>query len=277
MKTIVTHKSVDLDAVASSWLVKRFLPGWQEATHAFVDAGKTLNNKDPDENPDIIHVDTGLGRFDHHQTPAHTCASKLVFEYLVREGHMKKHLIPPLERMVTFINTIDHFGEVSFPEPDADRYEFLLSHFIEGVRSIFQEDEKVLNHLFIELDAILTLFKHKVHAEEDIKNGFMFNSYCGKSLVMETKNEEAIKLALKKGFSFVARKNPEKGNIRIKTLPDKKYDLTSLYEKIIKADPKATWFLHVSKHMLLNSSAKNPHFIPSSLSLHRLIEIIKEL
>jgi hypothetical protein len=116
-----------------------------------------------------------------------------------------------------------------------------------------------------------------VRAEEAIKSSFVFHSRWGKSLAMESKNEEALKLALKSGFKLVLKKDPDRGNARIKTLPDKKLDLSPLYKEIIKHDKKGTWFLHVSKNMLLNSSSKNPNFIPTSLSLKKLIEIIKGL
>jgi hypothetical protein len=58
------------------------MPGWKSAEFKFVQAGETLDNLPPDNNPEIIHVDTGFGKFDHHQTDKETCASKLVFEYL---------------------------------------------------------------------------------------------------------------------------------------------------------------------------------------------------
>jgi hypothetical protein len=50
MKTIVTHMSVDLDAVTSAWLVRKYFPGWQEAQFAFVPIEQTLNNLPPDTN-----------------------------------------------------------------------------------------------------------------------------------------------------------------------------------------------------------------------------------
>ena len=124
---------------------------------------------------------------------------------------------------------------------------------------------------------MLNIFVKKINAEDELKKGFVFTSLWGKSIVIETKNEETTKLALKKGYKLVAKKDPEKGNIRIKTLPDKKLNLKPLHEKIIEADQKATWFLHASGNMLLNSSSKNPNFIPSKLSLSRLIEIIKSV
>ncbi len=277
MKTIVTHLSPDLDSITSTWLVKRFLHGWQEAKVEFVPAGSTLNDQLPDVNSDVIHVDTGLGQFDHHQTSAYTCASKLVFRYLSEQNYLKEKLIKPLERMVNFVNDIDHFGEAYFPEATADRYDFSLYQIVEGLKSVISDQLKLMEAVFPMLDAILHVLRNKVTAEEDLKNGFVFRSKFGKSLALDSKNEEASKLALKSGFSLVVRKDPERGHVRIKTLPKKELDLTPVYKKLLHDDKKATWFLHVSKNMLLNSSSKNPHFIPSSLPLNRLIKIIKEV
>jgi hypothetical protein len=276
-KTIVTHISPDLDAITSSWLIKRYLPGWDQAEHAFVGAGSTLNGMKPDEDPHIIHVDTGMGKFDHHQTDAYTSATQIVYKYLVQENHIATKLQPALERLVDFVNDIDHFAEARFPEPTADRYEFLLSSIIDGMKPIIPDNTKQMEHIFPLLDAVLQNFRNKVRAEEDIKQGFIQQTGWGKALVMETKNEEAVKVALKMGYVLVMRKDPERGFVRIKTFPDKKYDLTSIYEQVIKLDTKATWFLHASKNMLLNGSSKNPNTIPSTLTTQQLIEIIKKM
>ena len=93
---------------------------------------------------------------------------------------------------------------------------------------------------------------------------------------MEVQNEAAVKFALKKGFVIVARRDPENHTIRIKTQPDPQFDLTNLYKKIIKIDPKATWFLHASKNMLLNGSSKNMKHTATPLSLQTIIELLQQ-
>lgn len=277
MRIIVTHFSVDLDAITACWLIKYFLPDWKEAGIKFVPAGKTLNNEPVDSNSLIIHVDTGLGKFDHHQINDYTSASKRVYEYLNREEHIASKFLKPLEKLVEVVNELDHFGEVYYPEAVSDRYDFLLSQIIEGLKGVLKEDIKIVETGFILLNSVFQILKNKVKAEEAIKQGFIFRSKWGKSIALETPNEEATKLALKMGYDLVVKKEPQKGHVRIKTLPEKKLDLTPVYQKILEIDKKGTWFLHVSKNMLLNSSSKNPHFIPTSLSLKKLIEIIKKI
>ncbi len=275
MNLIVTHQSVDLDSITSCWLIKRFLPDWKDALLAFVPAGSTLHNEPADSNPSVIHVDTGLGKFDHHQSDEYTSAAKLVYEYLVREGHIAPKLQKPLEKLVSVVNESDHFAEVFYPDASSDRYDFLLSQIIEGLKGPISDDKKITELGYILLDGLLQLFKNKVKAEQAIKEGFVFRSQWGKSLAMKSKNEEAVKLALKQGFHLVIKKDPDRGNARIKTRPEKTLNLTPLYNRIKKIDKRGTWFLHVSKNMLLNSSSKNPHFVPTQLSLTKLIEITK--
>lgn len=276
-KLIVTHISPDLDAIASSWLVKRYLPGWDEAEHAFVPAGETYEGKDPDANPDIIHVDTGLGKFDHHQFSERLSATKRVFDHLAEEGYIKERDLEAIEQMTIFVTEIDNFGEVKFPDPTGVKYTFCLHEFIYPLRGQLTSDHELVSMVMLILESILYTVKNNLKAEAEIKEGAILKTPWGRTLVMETKNEAAVKYALKKGYEMVIRKDPENGTIRIKTQPDPKYNLTPLYEKIIKIDSKATWFLHASKNMLLNGSSKSPNSVPSALSVKELIALLQKI
>lgn len=280
MKTLVAHISVDLDAVSSSWLVRRYMPGWRDAEMKFVSAGTTLNGMKPDEDSDIIHVDTGMGQFDHHQLndpEKHFSATRRVFDYLKGCGHLRQNDVPPLELMVNHITSIDHFGELYFPEPQNIRYNFGLDQLFDGFKANRMEDQEAVDIGFKCLDAVFVIVRQKIHADEEIKKGYIFETKWGKAIAMETKNEEAVKQALKSGFKLVIRRNPDYGHIRIKSWPITDIDLTPVHDKIIKKDPKATWYLHSSKNMLLNGSNKRPDSVASSLGLPQVIEIIKSI
>lgn len=268
--------SPDIDSITSVWLIRKFLPGWSDSELRFVPAGSTLDNKPVDSDPEVIHVDTGFGRFDHHQTSDHTSASMLVFKHLKGENLLKERQSQALEKMIKEITDFDHFGEVFFPDPSSDHYEFLIHKIIEGgLKTILKDDFLIAQSVFPFLDALLNIFMKKNQAVEEIKKGFVFTSHWGKTLIMETRNEETAKLAMKMGYTMVVKKDPDRGNVRIKSIPGKKYDLNPLYEKILKADKTGTWFMHASGNMLLNSSSKNPNFVATNLTVKRLIEIIK--
>jgi hypothetical protein len=231
----------------------------------------------PDEDKNIIHVDTGLGMFDHHQLKERTSASRIVLDYVKENGFIRKSNLEPLERVADIVTIYDNFGEAHFPDSTNDIYSFSLNDIINGLKVINQDDGKTVLETFHLLDAIVLILKNKISAEEEMKKGMTFETKFGKSLILETKNDETMKQALKMGYSFVARKDPDKGFMRIKTTPAPEYDLTPLYEKIIEKDKKGTWFLHNSKNMLLNGTYKNTDMVATPLTLAQLIDILKEL
>ena len=106
MRYIVAHSSPDLDAITSAWLIKKFLRGWEDAKIKFCPAGERLlplpkgqgfeyaiEEKGEDE---YIHVDTGMGPLDHHQTSdPKVCAATLTLNFVLSE--MKKS-VPEMGR-----------------------------------------------------------------------------------------------------------------------------------------------------------------------------------
>lgn len=272
MKTIVAHIGPDLDAIGAIWQIKTFFPGWEEAMVSFVPAGKTLGGKNPDTDPEILHVDTGFGKFDHHQTDADICASLLVY----REIQAMHGDDPALERMVKVINEIDHFREAFFPDATADIWDMSFVSAIDGWRLIYSDNpEKVVSLAMDVFDGIYKTFQNKIWAEKELANGVLFESRWGKSIGLSTVNDEAMHLGQKMGFAIVVRKDPNKGYLRVKAIPKPEIDLTDEYNQLKTADPDATWFFHASRHMILNGSAKNPDMRATKLTLDQIIEILK--
>lgn len=275
MKTIVAHIGPDQDAIASLWLIKTFWPGWEEASFAFVPAGCTLNDMEPDSDSEIVHVDTGFGIYDHHQSNADTCAARLVYEEVVRISGSDL----ALERMVAHINEIDHFREVFYPRAEEDLWDFSLHTQIDGWRLLYNEDPlKIVELGFQSLDAIYKVMQNKIWAEKELeKNCIEFTTRWGKGAAFETVNDEVVHVAQRRGIAVVVRKDPKKGYLRIKSLPKDEIDLSEVYERLKKDEPDATWFLHASHHMVLNGSAKNPKMKPSQRKLAEIVEVIKEV
>jgi D-arabinose 1-dehydrogenase-like Zn-dependent alcohol dehydrogenase len=123
-------------------------------------------------------------------------------------------------------------------------------------------------------------FENRIWAEREIEKGRQFITRFGKGIGFETINDTVLKLAQKMGYVLVVRKDPRKGYVRIKTLPDngsKGADLTLAYEQLKKIDPEATWYLHVSGKMLLNGTPKNPKMIPTKLSLEEIIKVLERI
>lgn len=312
MKIIVTHKASDLDAIASSWVIKKFLPGWEEAKSRFVPAGEKLIGKyisqgeaieKVDTNgktADVIHVDTGMGKLDHHQTEdTNICATSLAFDYvLVNNPSLAKNEIRvnALKRIVDYVIDDDHFQEVFYPNPSADVYDFTIVGLIMGIKIRFPKDDETCMKFGMDLmDSAFHFFENKVWAENEMKEkGIEFTSRFGKSLAIETINDAFLKLAQEHGYILAVRKDSSTGSIRIKARPKKRIinkeagikrngfedvdvDLTPVYEKLKQMDPDATWFLHASKRMLLNGSSKNPNMKGTKLTLSEVVEVLQNL
>lgn len=297
MKIIVTHTSPDLDAITSVWLIKKFLPGWENAHLQFVPAGERIKGSKPKDvieqmgEDEVIHVDTGLGPLDHHQTDDQdVCAASLTWDFVKTQGEFDsssertKHRKNAIGRIVKVVVDIDHFKEVFWEDPNADYHEFGLSGITEGLKMQKPGDDTYyVEFVTLCLEALLHNFENKIWAEQEIKNGIEFATKFGKGLGIESINDSILKVAQKMGYAVVVRKDPRKGYVRIKATPDvqnskqKGIDLTNVYRQLSKMDPDATWFLHVSRKMLLNGTAKNPKMIPTKLSLQQIINVLKTM
>lgn len=297
MKIIVTHSMPDLDAVTSVWLLKRFLQGWEEAELRFVPAGSRLENSKANEltepiekigENEVIHVDTGMGPLDHHQiSDDKVCGASLTWDYVRESGQVFEHddesdkvqtREQAISRMINVVVDDDHFKDVFRPDPNADYFEFTLTEMINGLKlQKPDQDQLYIDFAMQALDAIMHNMENKIWAEREIKeNGREFESNFGRAIAFETINDDVIKTSQKMGFSLAVRQDPRKGYVRIKANPKSGADLTSAYEQLKKMDPDATWFLHVSKKMLLNGTPKNPKMVPTKLSLDALIEVLKK-
>jgi len=300
MKIIVTHMSPDWDAIGSVWLIKKFLPGWMEAEVKFVPAGQRLSNKKPSStttkdpieiigDDEVIHVDTGLTPLDHHQThDVNISASSLAWDYVRLEilkagDSLTKEHIEAVSRIVKIIVDTDHFKEVFWKDAKLDYHEFSLLGLLEGFKLEKPGKDSEYIKFGIEcLNALIHTFENRIWAEKEIKQkGVEFKTRHGLGMGFETLNDTVLKLAQKMGYVLVVRKDPRKGYVRIKALPstegERGLDLTLAYEQLRKIDPDATWFLHISKKMLLNGTPKNPKMRPTKLSLGDIIKVLEKL
>lgn len=278
-KTLVTHKNPDLDAITSLWLLIRFdQPHYGDAHLEFIPASTTYKNLPVDTDPDVVHVDVGYGRFDHHLPGGYeTCAAKLVYEHLVAQG-----LVSPsdtaIRQMVDFSLAIDRFEDSGWDEPLSTRYSYTLHEVIPSLHTLqVMDNEAVARYVFLYLDGVYQRLKQIVKAEEEIKMGVEFSWEKGRGIAMLSANSEAIKIAQKQGYSLVILKHPDFGHMRIKAVPEKNIDLTVLYDKILEHDKPDQWFLHPSKQMLLNGSDKSSPKEPTCLGLDEVVELVKEV
>jgi hypothetical protein len=278
VKLLVTHIFPDLDALTALWLFKRYDLNCETAEIKFVPAGTVWKNKAVDSDPSVIHVDTGLGRFDHHQTDKKICAAGLVFEWLQVEKKIPKKHEEALKRLIRIVNQVDHFEDFYWPTPADDRYDFCLHHLLDHLKlSGKLNDRELVAQAFLLLEALVEGLRQKIVAEAEIKAGQEFQTIWGRSLGVETKLSRVAKLAQKLGFKLVVRKEPETGFVAIKCQPRHELDLEKAYQALKQADTQADWYFHPSRHIILNGSRHDRLVKPSRLSLGELIEILKQV
>ena len=273
MKTIVTHIGPDVDAIAAVWLVKMYFPGWKEAVLAFVPAGTTLHDQPPDSLPEILHLDTGFGKFDHHQSDDDTCAARLVLAEIEKTRGENE----ALSRLIAVVNDIDHFRDAFYPNATADFWNLNLTAQVDGWRLLYADDPVRIVALGMDaLDGIHKMFQSKVWAERELaERGVVFETRWGKGIGVETTNDEVVHTGQKMGYTVVVRKDPKKGYLRIKSLPKDDIDLTDVYNRLKQEEPDATWFFHASRHMILNGSSKNPNMRPTKKTLTEIVKVLQ--
>lgn len=270
---IVTHTYPDVDALCSVWLLKKF--GGKRLENArvvFVPHGTTLDNQVVDSDDSIIHVDTGGGKFDHHDTSEHICAASLVYQSLSIEDEI-------VERIVIYVNAIDHFDDASWTEPLSDLYDFSLAEMLAGVRLKYgKEDETFVDWAMWCFDGAYQSMKDKYAAVESITDsGLDIEGSEGTILAIQTFNDEVIRVGLKMGYVLVMRRDPLKKYVRIKAHPRSKIDLTYLRDKLTALDPEATWILHADKKQLLNGSGNDASRVITELEFEDLVEVLRKL
>ena len=285
---IVSHHAPDLDSIGATWILKRFdAKKYASAKLAFVNPGETISMDESMELGfelhNVVHVDTGLGRFDHHQPDKGSqrlSATMLVHQYVVAKNPDLGQ-DEALDIITEFITEIDHFEEIYWPDSGSNRYAFMIHELIRGIEFLDpHDDESQMNFGLKCLDsAYATLIQH-IKAKEIIseKGEEFYIKKEGKQikcLALLTRNDDTIKVAQKQGFELVIRKDTKLGHMRIKVRPDSEIILKPLYDVIKTEDSEATWFYHPSGKMLLNGSRKKKDQKPSELDINRVIKLAK--
>lgn len=285
-RIIVTHHAPDLDAVTSCWLLKRFDASlYSQAKVLFANPGEKIDDEKIEslgvKKENVTYVDTGGGPFDHHddvRAMQMVCGASLVYDYLCKKyPDLKKDLA--LKEIINHAIEVDHFCEVHWPESDNPRYIFMLAEIIRGGEFTYlNDDDSQLNFGLNCLDNVYASLKHFTKAEQILKNkGQLIKIGEKKILAVETRNDDVLRLGLKKGYDMVVRKDPQSGIVRMKINPKSDLKFKSLYEEIIKVDSLGFWFCHPNNKILINGSKKNRDQRPTPLTLNYIVKLIKKV
>jgi hypothetical protein len=285
MKHLVTHIQPHLDDIAGIWLFKKFHPQFRYAQVNFTEVTQTggvpFRGIPVDSNPNIVHVGVCRGKFDEHgkeHAGEVTSASMIVWKHLNKEGFAPKD---PIEH-----RAIELLMEYVFQEDmGASRVEklspFTIGSVIYSMRFSPKPNKKKLslemyNFGVKMMETVLLAQRQAAMFEQDWKNRTEFESMWGPAVALKTTSIEGDKYAYRNGFELVVLENPQKGFKQFRARVSSTVNLTSTLKKLEKIDPKAEWYLHQSKRMLICGHDIAPSTKLSKLSLSKLIDIVRK-
>ena len=280
MKTLVTHINPHLDDIAAIWLFRKFHPEFAIAQIEFVSASHNEaiahHREEKMRLPlggvsleDRVFVGTGGGRFDEHKEGLDTCAASLVYEYLKEKGYIPKDekLQNALEKLMAWNLLIDTGKAL-----DCQFDEFSVQSFVRTKDNLSQSSSKSVELGSEILNRILAVLKRKEQSLLDWEKRVEFESKFGKSFAVSSETVDREFCREQEGNLFIMY-DPKYKSVQFFTPHE--IDLEPIYKKVKEVDPKASWFLHQSHHMVICGSSSAPDSKSTKLSIDQLIEAAK--
>jgi hypothetical protein len=241
--------------------------GAEDAELRFVPAGQTLDSVPPDDNPHIVHVDTGGGRFDHHQRPHNgtLSAAELVRRALAPND-------PALARMVDHVTRLDNATHRGAPP---EQLFFNINDLIDGYNALFpNRPYHVAQAMLANFDAWYEHEARQLRLEQAFAARLEFQTRWGMGIAMQSSDGASSRLAYRHGAILYAYRDGQ-GYMGIAAQQRSPVDLHPVYVDLRHIDPHADWYLHPNGRLLLCGTPKAPPRQPSQLSLSDLVEVIR--
>jgi hypothetical protein len=261
---IVGHLAPDLDCLVAIWILVR-MGGAADAELVFVPAGKTLEDEPVDADPHIVHVDTGGGRFDHHQRPANTslCSAELVRRALAPND-------PALARMVDHVTRLDN---ATYRGKDTTF--FNINDLIAGYNELFpNRPHHVAQAMLPNFDAWYEHETRHLRLEHAFMQRLEFPTRWGLGIAMQSEDGASSRLAFGHGAVLYVYRDG-RGYMGIAAQSRSNVDLQPVYSNLQRVDPVGDWYLHPNHRLLLCGTSKAPPRHLSQLSLDELVEVIR--
>lgn len=258
---LVGHLAPDIDCLTAMWILVRF-GGAEHADLQFVAAGTTLNNSPPDADPRIVHVDTGGGRFDHHQRASRElCAAELV-----RRAVAPSDLA--LQRMVRQVSQLDNAMA-----KNAQGF-FNINALISGYNMLYPNRPRhVAEAMLLNLDAWYEHEMRQIRLEQAFARRIEFETQWGLGIAMESEDGGSSKLAYSHGAVLYVYRDSH-GWMGVAAQSRSNVDLSLVYADLKHIDHEADWYLHPNKRLLLCGTTKAPPRTRSRLTLEELVDVI---
>lgn len=256
---IVTHTSPDLDCITAVWMLRRF-GGASGARVSFLRIGALV----PPSLRRALFVDIGRGELDHHQREDQVCAATLVLEKFSLQGDLA------LKTMAEAARNIDH----GLPE-DRVTGPMSLTAVISGLNGKYPNDPaRVLRLVSEYLDAIYAGLSLEGSLADSFSKGIRFSSRWGPGFAAKTTLVRALRrYAHARGIVLFVYLDPKTRFRGLVASGGKNVDLSAAFVKLKKLEPKAEWYLHLTKDLLICGSRKARSRRLSRLSLEELVDV----
>jgi hypothetical protein len=261
--TIVGHLAPDLDCLTAIWILMRF-GGASDAALEFVPAGGTLGGRPADADARILHVDTGGGRFDHHQPGAQeTCAAELVRRATAPNDGALGRLVQQVCRLDNATASAGEQGS------------FGINALIAGYNTLFPDcPQQVASAMLPNLDAWYEAEARQLRLERAFERRREFQTPWGLGIAVESEDGGSSRLAYGRGAVLYAYRDG-RGWMGVAAQSRSQVDLSPVYRDLRQVDADADWYLHPNRRLLLCGTAKSPPRAPSRLTLDELVTVIQ--
>lgn len=259
-----------MDDVCAMWLLKRFLPDFQNAGVDFISAGPDGGETDASD-PDKAYVGVGRGQFDEHKGDIGQCSASLVLAHVRERASLDSNVVTALQRIVDWV-LLEDTGKLALME----YRDFCIPSVLRGEYDRAGKDSHAVASIgFAMLDALLHAQLNNIRLEKDWEKRMEFESMFGKAVALETSAHDADVFAYRKGFDVAVTINVAHSYHSIRAKADSNIDLTPVYEELVRREPDASWYFHHSKKMLICGGDLAPNVMPSRFSIDQLIEVTK--
>ncbi len=272
MKTLVTHIRPHLDDICGIWLYQKYVPSWKNAAVKFIPTNPTggtpYGGKPVDSDPNIVHVGICRGKYDEHKGNVGQSAATLVYADLRRRKLLPNN--PATARALKALIAYVLEGDLGLRSGDSEHI-YEIGSVVMGV-----PDSTARAKLgFAMLDALLNLLRDRAKLESDWRKRRVFKTRWGRGVgvISEISAKER---AYEEGFVIVAQVDPRRRYRAIRASASSKADLRGVYTRVKKMEPRAEWYLHHSKRMLICGSDVASLGHPSKLTLDQLIQLVSK-
>jgi len=280
--TVYTHINVDLDAVASVWAAKKFIPGMKHSSVAFRSAdwdGSGMNEHDCAV--DIPAGGKGIKGTIADDTSVYSCFSLILERYASPEDC---EILNPL---ITFLDTQDRFGNAERrllgPDVDANTKQLFSLTGLNGILRATQffyrgNDGMTVQRMGEIFEGMFGLLKKRKKSLLELDTVAQIFPGGKVALVRDALLPGIINFALfEKGVKVIVYVNKYNVGLFRDSSETIRMDHPDIKKIIEAAGELDEWFAHPSGFLFARGSRKAPVQTPSRVDPEKLAETIAQL